>query len=244
LIQRAKTKKNYAKILKEEGMASNRLSDRSDPKNSSKDREKDMAAVKSSAKEQSTGPKALEKGKGRERTGLVKDPYAAFKASGAGSDYSDDEDEDEEEKGTAVEIQQVGRKRALSLSRSPSPPPQPKHDRRPANTLAPGANRIKGKGKEEPRDRATLVKRVGEGSAPSKRPVGSGSRREEQRPGQGHKQVERLPSMRDMKKEAHVKRALPAARGASYGGGRGGKGQPNMGARMGVLLEAIKRGSK
>jgi hypothetical protein len=87
LIQRAKAKKNYAKVLKEEGMASNRLG------------------------------VEKEKGKGRERAGLVKDPYAAFKKDGAGSDSDDDEDE---VKGIEVELMKAGRKRALSTSPEPA----------------------------------------------------------------------------------------------------------------------------
>ena len=50
-------------------------------------------------------------------------------------------------------------------------------------------------------------------------------------------------SMRELKKQAfaryHSPRFESAARGA--GGGVKGKGQPNMGARMGALLERIKR---
>lgn len=48
-------------------------------------------------------------------------------------------------------------------------------------------------------------------------------------------------SYRELKKEAFAK-YHPAKSGPIAGGvGRGGRGQPNMGARMGALLEKIKR---
>ena len=233
MIQRAKAKKNYAKVLKEEGMASNRLG------------------------------VEKEKGKGRERVGLVKDPYAAFKKDGAGSDSDDDEEED---KGTEVELMKAGRKRALSTS------PEPASASASTTTLTPTsksaskpfkptsemrrANRLKGKEREIPLERSTSTQRPvmenhkeKERAGPRDRPTPA-NRREVETP------EEKPPSLRGMKKEAFAKRypVNPVVRGAPTGRGRGGsfgaghghgrKGQPNMGARMGVLLEAIKRGSK
>ena len=216
LIQRAKAKKNYAKILKEEGMASNRLG------------------------------VEKEKGKGRERVGLVKDPYAMMKKDGAGSDS---EEEEEEEKGTEVEIMKAGRKRALSTS--PTPPPTTAPVVRPSktNVSEPKSLKSKGKEREAPHDRSTPVKRPErEREGPKGRPAFRDVEKAEEKP----------PSLRGMKKEAFAKRYPPnhtATRGGFAGRGRGGpvgggaggygkRGQPNMGARMGVLLEAIKRGSK
>jgi hypothetical protein len=211
LIQRAKAKKNYAKILKEEGMESNRLG------------------------------VEKEKGKGRERVGLVKDPYAMMKKDGAGSD-SDEDEEEEEEKGTEVEIMKAGRKRALSTS--PSPPPAPERQTHPAKST-----KSKGKEREVPNERSAPTKRPQpEREGPRGRPA----------PKTEEKVEEKQPSLRGLKKEAFAKRYPPnhtairgglagRGRGGPVGGGAGGygrRGQPNMGARMGVLLEAIKRGSK
>jgi hypothetical protein len=209
LIQRAKAKKNYAKILKEEGMESNRLG------------------------------VEKEKGKGRERVGLVKDPYAAFKKDGAGSDS--DDDEEVEEKGTEVEIMKAGRKRALSLSPPPTLPTastSSKSSMRPQDDV----KRSKGKEREVSNERSTAKRPEREG--PRSRAPLAGRKEKEAEP------EEKLPSLRGMKKEAFAKRYptnTGVTRGGPVGGGRGGygrKGQPNMGARMGVLLEAIKRGGK
>jgi hypothetical protein len=190
-----------------------------------------------------------EKGKGRERVGLVKDPYAMMKKDGAGSDSEDDEEE--EEKGTEVELMKAGRKRALSTS--PSPPPAPTV--RPSKTVISEIKSSKSKGKEReaPKER----------SMPTKKPDREGEREREGPRGRLPPREpfiveEKQPSLRGMKKEAFAKRYPPnhtAIRGGPVGRGRGGpiggggggygkRGQPNMGARMGVLLEAIKRGSK
>ena len=48
-------------------------------------------------------------------------------------------------------------------------------------------------------------------------------------------------SLRELKKEAFARYHSPRTEGVGGGMGRGGRGQPNMGARMGVLLERIKR---
>ena len=217
MIQRAKAKKNYAKILKEEGMASNRLGEKG------------------------------EKGKGRQRTSvLVKDPYAALKTNGSDDEDSGDESE-EEEKGQEAELMVAGRKRALSLT--PSPPPEPA----PAPTKLEPVRRPKGKGKELPtsndKDKTkpvpvpltAPVKRSRETDGKSRPPPSTAAAA-----GDEVKEVKR--SMRDIKKEAFSKRypPNPVAR-ETVGGrggriaGRGGRGQPNMGARMGALLEQIKR---
>jgi hypothetical protein len=230
LIQRAKAKKNYAKVLKEEGMASNRLG------------------------------VEKEKGKGRERVGLVKDPYAAFKKDGAGSDS---DDEDEEEKGTEVELMKAGRKRALSTSPEPAASTSASTTAAVAKSVSKPfkptsemrrANRMKGKERETPLERSTSISRPvqeKEQERERERPTGRPTpydRKEVQTP------EEKPPSLRGMKKEAFAKRypVNPVIRGAPVGRGRGGsfgasfgrRGQPNMGARMGVLLEAIKRGGK
>ena len=185
-----------------------------------------------------------EKGKGRERVGLVKDPYAMMKKDGAGSDS--DEDEEEEEKGTEVEIMKAGRKRALSTSPSPPPAPAPESKR---PTLPAKSTKAKGKEREVPNERSVPTKRPQtEREGPRGRPA---SKTEEA-------VDEKQPSLRGLKKEAFAKRYPPnhtairggfaaRGRGGPVGGGAGGygkRGQPNMGARMGVLLEAIKRGSK
>jgi hypothetical protein len=200
---------------------SNRLTDRSAPKSKTADETPIATTTKPKTK-------SLEKGKGRERTGLVKDPYAAFKAEGAGSDYSDVEDEEVEVKGTAVEIQQAGRKRALSIS---PPPTAPEASQAPTN-------KAKGKGKEV----EVAGSRTGPRSGPiQRRPEGEGPPGKRPfRPREEDVARERQPSLRDIKKEAQRKHHTPTA----GGGGRGGRGQPNMGARMDVLLEAIKRGGK
>jgi hypothetical protein len=207
LIRRAKAKKNYAKVLKEEGMASNRLS--------------------------APG----EKGRGRERIGLVKDPYAAFKSGASDDEGSDDEDDEEEEQ--EAELMVAGRKRALSVS--PPPPEQqaeaPKEETR----------RIKGKGKETPNDKSRPRPTTpNKGKARSqdsdaKAKVAFSKTRQPDDPAPDPKR-----SMRDMKKEAFSKRYPANGVDRSAGGvvGRKSRGQPNMGARMGVLLEQIKRGGK
>lgn len=202
MIAKAKAKKNYAKVLKEEGMASNRLG---------------------------------EKGKGRERTTrLVKDPYAAMK-----DDDSEDSDEEEEDKGQEAELMTAGRKRALS--RSPSPPPPP-----PAPATGP-TKKAKGKERERPNDKtrapstSTSAASPALGKKPSEATVQSMPK-----PGKTvasnpgiETPAERQRSMRDIKKEAFSKR-FPSNNGTNAGGRRG-KSQPNMGARMGALLEQIKR---
>jgi len=183
-----------------------------------------------------------EKGKGRERVGLVKDPYAMMKKDGAGSDS--DEDEEEEEKGTEVEIMKAGRKRALSTSPSPHPVPESKR-----STLPAKSTKAKGKEREIPNERSISTKKPQpDREGPRGRPA----------PKTEETVEEKQPSLRGLKKEAFAKRYPPnhtairggfggRGRGGPVGGGAGGygkRGQPNMGARMGVLLEAIKRGSK
>lgn len=220
LIQRAKAKKNYAKVLKEEGMASNRLGEKG------------------------------EKGKGRERKSiLVKDPYAALKNNGSDDEDSGEESE-EEEKGQEAELMVAGRKRALSVTPPPAPEPAP------APTKLEPVRRPngKGKGREVPNDKSKPV------PVPLSVPVSDKRPRSDSAEGkskttptatatgsEGVKEVQR--SLRDIKKEAFSKRYPPnpaRGSGAIEGrggriGSRGGRGQPNMGARMGALLEQIKR---
>lgn len=169
-----------------------------------------------------------EKGKGRERVGLVKDPYAAFK-SGASDDEDGSDDDDEEEEEKEAELMVAGRKRALSVSPQPEPAAAPKEESR----------RGKGKGREVPNDRAR----------PRPDPPVKGKARPAESAHAPKSTIDEPPavepkrSMRDMKKEAFSKRYPMNSSGRSVGSldGRKGRGQPNMGARMGVLLEQIKR---
>jgi len=140
----------------------------------------------------------------------------------------------------------AGRKRALSTSPSPPPAPAPESKR---PTLPAKSTKAKGKEREVPNERSVPTKRPQtEREGPRGRPA---SKTEEA-------VDEKQPSLRGLKKEAFAKRYPPnhtairggfaaRGRGGPVGGGAGGygkRGQPNMGARMGVLLEAIKRGSK
>lgn len=220
LIQRAKAKKNYAKVLKEEGMASNRLGEKG------------------------------EKGKGRQRTSLlVKDPYAALKNDGSDDEDSGDESE-EEEKGQEAELMVAGRKRALSVTPPPAPEPAP------APTKLEPVRRPKGKGREVPNDKSKPVAVPLSVPVPvsAKRPHADGAEGKSKTipsaTGSGSDEVREVQrSLRDIKKEAFSKRYPPNAARASEAierrggriGSRGGRGQPNMGARMGALLEQIKR---
>ncbi|KAK4688118.1 hypothetical protein P7C73_g2007, partial [Tremellales sp. Uapishka_1] len=187
LIMRAKVKKQYAKVLKEEGLDSKRMGD------------------------------------GSRRRGLGDDGK-----DGRGNvvqDKSDSDSEDEEEaaesSNTANLITASGKSRALSLSPPPPPPP----------TATRSAVEKKGSGK-------------GKGRMDAEKSLENGKEKE---PEVGSEKE--AVSFRTMKKEAFSK-YHPRKTASTHqthqnlggnGGRGGGRGQPNMGARMGVLLEQIKR---
>lgn len=178
-----------------------------------------------------------EKGKGRERVGLVKDPYAAFKSTD--SDDDDSDEEDEVEKGEEAELMVAGRKRALSVS----PPPRTVE----AAATKDEPKRFKGKGKEIPNDRSRVRPTPtdkGKSKVPASTSRPTAARSATVKPDESAVEVKR--SMRDLKKEAFSKRypVNGGSRQAASADGRRPRGQPNMGARMGVLLEQIKRGGK
>jgi hypothetical protein len=188
---KAKVKQQYAKVLKEEGMESTRLSTRG---------EGEAGRVRT-----------LEKGKGKGKS----------RAVGEGEE---DDDGDSSDDG------------GITISRHPkpsSPPPR---------TIPPTRNardkRPKSKVEVEKSSTVPLVRAL----SPSRLDIGPP-----------------LPqtSLRELKKEAFSKyHAPPRSRTSGYGTtprgrvggfgmgmgtGTGKRGQPNMGARMGALLEQIKR---
>lgn len=182
-----------------------------------------------------------EKGKGRERAvGLVKDPYAAMRADL--SDDGDSDDDEQEENGQEAELMTAGRKRALSVTPPPAPEP----------VLTKLESRIpkgKGKGKEIPNDKSQISTNPKPVPTPLPIPTkrtNTTDNKSRAGPVLGEDVVETQRSMRDLKKEAFSKRYPPnnAARGLAMVGNtrrQGGRAQPNMGARMGALLEQIKR---
>jgi hypothetical protein len=155
LIERAKMKKNYAKVLKAEGMESERLQDRS---GSGKSR----SLAEGEGEDGTAGKADIKQGRDERK------PRGTLDRKGKGRSYESNE----------PPVLTAQRKRALS----------------PSDIGPPMA----------------------------------------------------LTELKALKEKAYAKPTRPAETGRVAQGGmvRGAKGQPNMGARMGVLLERIKAGRK
>lgn len=223
-------KKSYAKVLKEEGMDSSRVADRGKGKSGKLEtasgtsgdggNEDDLSDSDSEARTNGKG-KSREKGKGRER---ARPSYYADLLKGITGAQEDAEMKEEEEEEVGPAPTAAGRTRALS----PDPVLQAEIERQ----TKPEGTRAKG--------------RVG-ASASAVKPKTTPAVKA--RPTIDAKNEAKI-SLREMKKQAFAKHhprpapTYPFARGPGTNGRVGGggmRGQPNMGARMGVLLEQIKR---
>ncbi|RSH93834.1 hypothetical protein EHS25_006483 [Saitozyma podzolica] len=230
LIMRAKMKKSYAKVLKQEGMGSERLSRRT----------------------------------GDEARGMV--PEQAGTGSGLG-EGDEDEDEDEtkgEDEGTGrgessrsgagksrererdIESRMLGRSSSRGSTRGGGP-------RGPGGQEPKVDPRGKGKGRAHPNDHGDTENDSRKPFQPIARTSSGGTRARALSPSAIGPPMP-ITSLRTLKKEAFSKYHAPRRRddgvrpagaggggGPTTGGGRGGRGQPNMGARMGALLEKIRR---
>lgn len=229
---RAKMKKSYAKVLKQEGMGSERLSRRT----------------------------------GDEARGVVPEPAG----SGSGQAEGDeDEDEDEtrgEDEGTGrgessrsgagkgrererdIESRMLGRSSSRGSTRGGGPTRGPGGQERKADP------RGKGKGRAHLHDDGDAEGDSRKPFQPIARTSSGGTRVRALSPSAIGPPMP-ITSLRTLKKEAFSKYHAPRRRdegvrpaGGGRGGGatvtaagRGGRGQPNMGARMGALLEKIRR---
>ncbi|KAL1409047.1 hypothetical protein Q8F55_005871 [Vanrija albida] len=245
LIEAAKVKKQYAKVLAAEGMSSTRLK-----------RDADAPAPAASTSKRSSETKGKSAAKTKRR-----DPFAAPQSD---DDFSDSEDEDDDEGEDAVggsgsdEDETPDDKRVRSCA---GPAPGDTDERRRSRAgPAPGDD-------DRRRSRAGPAPESG----PSRSSPGSELKRKVSHPyklqprgkgvpgredkhefkgkgkfdkGKGKPEpappAEPLPSLRTMKREAFSKHhnASSAPR-AALGGAK--RGQPNMGSRMDMLLEKIKR---
>lgn len=250
LIEAAKVKKQYAKVLAAEGMSSTRL--KRDP-----DAPAPAAAAASSSKRSSeTKGKSAAKPKRH-------DPFAAPKSDDDFSDSDEEDDDDDEDavggrSGSEDEDETPDDRRVRSRA---GPAPGDNDDRRRTRAgPAPGDE-------DRRRNRAGPAPSSGPSRSPGaelkrqvSHPYKLQPRKRDDQDGKGKgkfdgkkfgkgKAVEReapappaepLPSLRTMKRDAfskhHDKSSAP--RGAL---GSARRGQPNMGSRMDMLLEKIKR---
>ncbi|WWD16206.1 hypothetical protein CI109_100632 [Kwoniella shandongensis] len=197
LIQRAKMKKQYAKVLKSEGMASDRLGDGTrrrgerDDNSSKKGGRPVQRAGSSSGSGSEDGGDSSDEERGEKKGGRVTDTKRVESRAGP-SNYSSS---------TVLSLSKrpaprsENRPQSQSQSQRPTQPPKPK------------------------------VRALSPSPPPSANPSAT---------------TESKTSFRQIKREAfskyHKPKDVPTV--ASYGGGK--RGQPNMGARMGALLEKIK----
>lgn len=213
LILRAKAKKQYAKVLKQEGMQSDRLKQR--------DAVLPIASSSRSDPVEEAGS-GSEDGHKSDASSIEGEVVNTSKRSGSGAR---DEQRRLGRAGPAPSASGAGRRDPSSSS----------------------AARYKGKGRAEtdrPRFDRRNPRESAAPAAPTARKVRALSPTDVGPPMP-------LSSFREMKKEAFSKYHDPKRKhgagepfgpGASRGsGGRGPRGQPNMGARMGALLEKIKR---
>ncbi|KAL7424281.1 eukaryotic translation initiation factor 4E [Cryptotrichosporon argae] len=243
LIERAKVKKQYAKVLKAEGLESARLGDgprqRGEAAGPSRDR------------------KAVEDGDGGEAeggSGSARADESGADASGAESDASD---------ASSVEMvvqrrreqQRAGAGAGKGKAKAPRPADGAGRPGRGAHAANDG--RAKGGREERAGGRAgPSPPRVGHGRRPARAERGEavpnrppGGRAVPHDPPAERAPAEPLPSLRTLKREAFGKHHVARGTGARVesgsrggAGGRGLRGQPKMGARMDVLLERIRRG--
>lgn len=214
LILRAKAKKQYAKVLKQEGMQSDRLKQR--------DAVPPIASSsKSNQAQAGESESGSEDGNESDASSIEGEIVTTSKRSGSGA---------------RDEQRRVGRA---------GPAPSGSAGRR--DPVSGAAARYKGKGRsdaERPRFDRRNPREAAAPAAPTAKEVRALSPADVGPPMP-------LSSFREMKKEAFSKYhdpkrkhggGQPIALGGARGpGGRGPRGQPNMGARMGALLEKIKR---
>ncbi|WRT67434.1 uncharacterized protein IL334_004405 [Kwoniella shivajii] len=200
LIQRAKMKKSYAKVLKEEGMDSGRLGDGTRRRN-----ERPLPEVVGDDTRKGTG-----KGKGNRKDPEDEQRRLESRAGPApSSNTSGGHDYDSSKAGPSklyrpksnTSLREKGKSRNSSEYTKDRPP----HEKRPAP-----------------------IKKV---RALSPEPILASTPNDNGEP---------KKSFRDLKKEAFSKYHKPKPDPAYAGGMKGKRGQPNMGARMGLLLEKIK----
>ncbi|KAK8869532.1 hypothetical protein IAR55_000098 [Kwoniella newhampshirensis] len=200
LIQRAKVKRQYAKVLKTEGMASDRLGDGSKRRG-----ERGEASASSS--------QAAKGGKGKN-----------VPVRGAGPSSGEDDEEDGGDDGRNGKVSDAKRMESRAgpsnTSSSSSTRPSPSKRSRPDTQRS-------GQETQPPKPKVRALSP----SPPPRRTATTTTTT----PMPGAEK----PSFRQIKREAFSKYHKP--REAPTSSTRGGKrGQPNMGARMGALLEKIR----
>ncbi|WVQ78446.1 hypothetical protein IAT38_000532 [Cryptococcus sp. DSM 104549] len=214
LIQRAKVKKQYAKVLRAEGMESERLGD---------------GSRRRGEREDGGAGRGRFKGKGKQGEKPMGKPARPMD----GSDSSSESDEERPHVRGGRPVDEFDR----ALARAG---PSSSREDRPSSSSRPG-NRQRTPNSKPYSKSASGPRHSSPPPPPKVRALSLSPPPSAPAPTTAAQAAEKRASFRDIKREAFSKFHRPRDAGAIQQGGRGRpRGQPNMGARMGALLEKIK----